>query len=857
MEAQLLDPGKKSRKWRSSLKKLFHRGGKKNKLPDGDLKYFSDFLGKDVDVHNSTSNTDHESQDQTTLDLSHASGSVSPRISRDELSFDSSVGGGARQQQAITTSSRSTQKQKQRRPKTPVPLFNTRSVPRSSKSSAVPSVLRRNSSTPGRKKNRKKRDLFDAPFANYDYSDTDGESKYAPSVLVVEDEYAQLDISLLNDDSPRSFWRSTSLQHQVHSSTSLRRHDDEEDRMMVRSSSSPFAYQPQRSRSLQLQAGTLRTSSGLRMMDTSASDNNYHRNLADADEQGTEVILFQDDENNHDDVDGDFRRHPKKEDPANDSTSEEGDAIFLSLQTPTQTTAPTPPITIQVPRTQSGEASDMVASRRPSAPPQPAAETSIYSGGSLHDMQEPAFAPTTTTTEESPTLSKDLTWVSHEQEQDERPVKEIVFPSLVGHSLQQQEEERQQNLGAQQHHAGADNLFDRAGVDRALSRSREVVRDEIFASLEVDDEDFIQNKTSPRDDEEEDILFEHHSFSESLPSSFDFPDDKDGEDESSLGLNEFGPQPLPSRKGGSAGKTNSASRSRKTSCTSNSTSSAESSKKLQQQQAQCDGTGVEDSALLAPSSTEPSVQWSNRHRKPHSTAFIKRKIAFTGDDVLSQEADQFAEFLEESGQADISQIDLNGSLEEHSSHERFLSAISATSMDDDGFPIETNDSTSGSDVFVSIIDRSSEKTPSTLRPSSSQSGTTNNSRSYGTSHSSAIYSSKSYDSTSNSQTSHTAESNTLNTAGSFPSYSPSYTPSVHGPARQHQYCGGIVFNESEEDGDDGFSADYLSDDYSSSYSKSFRGKQKSTLEEIQLDVFDAVQVLARSASSGMMKFLQK
>jgi len=184
-------------------------------------------------------------------------------------------------------------------------------------------------------------------------------------------------------------------------------------------------------------------------------------------------------------------------------------------------------------------------------------------------------------------------------------------------------------------------------------------------------------------------------------------------------------------------------------------------------------------------------------------------------------------------------------LEEHSAQDRFLSAISATSMDDDGFPTGTNDSARGSDIFVSIIDRISVKSPSTLRPTSSQSGITL---------SSAIYSSKSrsYDTASNSLTSHTAESNTLHTDGSFPSYSPSYTPSVHGPAPHHQYCGGIVFTETDEYGDDGFT----SDDYSSAYSKSFRGaKQKSALEEIQLDVLDAVQELARSASTNMMKFL--
>ena len=381
-------------------------------------------------------------------------------------------------------------------------------------------------------------------------------------------------------------------------------------------------------------------------------------------------------------------------------------------------------------------------------------------------------------------------------------------------------------------------------------------------------------------DEEDEILFEHHSYSEGSATFDCLLDDteKDNEDydETSVGLNEFGPQPAPVETTAVAGaeskssprdsrRSSIASRSSLSLASSKQSSqrpqqklsspSSVSSKKLQAQQLQKhrphhhvgDMGKVVESGLLVPSSAEPTT--ATPKGKAPSAAFLKRKSAFTGEDLLSQEAESFVEFLEETGASDISRIEVldnsSDGMATTASQDRFLSAVSAANMDaeeedDDDFPSlsTTNDSKINRDVLVSIVDRSSGTKSPFLRPISALSALTTSIRSTSqTSRSSALASkSLSYDTT----VSHTS---THHTSDDF--YHSAKAPISHSP-----YCGGIVFSSAE---DDDYTSDH-SEDYSSAYSKKTKGK--SALEEIQLDVLDAVQELARSASSNMMKFLQ-
>jgi hypothetical protein len=265
--------------------------------------------------------------------------------------------------------------------------------------------------------------------------------------------------------------------------------------------------------------------------------------------------------------------------------------------------------------------------------------------------------------------------------------------------------------------------------------------------------------------------------------------------------------------------------------------SSVASKKNMQTLAPKDTGTVQDSGLLIPASAELANVLTPSQKSP-STAFLKRKSVFTGEDLLSQEAESFAEFLEENaGGTDISRIELESSqdgIDTNTSQERFLSAMRAADMDDDGFPSfsTTSDSKLNRDVFVSVADRRLGNKSPYQRPMSALSGVTTSIRSVSQTSTPFVSKSNSYDTSS--------WQSRASTTGDDKMFSPSRDP----------YCGGMVFSTAE---DDDFTSD-RSEDYSSVYSK--KNKNKSTLEELQLDVLGAVQELARSASSNMMKFLQ-
>jgi len=489
----------------------------------------------------------------------------------------------------------------------------------------------------------------------------------------------------------------------------------------------------------------------------------------DADEEeGTEVVLFETASGSDNENDNGHE--------TSSQSSEEG--IFLSLQAPLHrsTTSKSQPEQQQpqqqelLNRTVSLSAySDMVALRRL----QPSPSAALY-----------------TTDDVSPTLSKDVTWVSHDEDfssEDDRPVKEIVFPTLTGSSLEPLEEE--ETLGGSR--GGLlDPEYAAIEVDVAMSRSREEVRDAIFASLE---------------EEEEQIIFDHRRFDDDFDS---------------LSLEDFDPpqgdtktSPKPSPKPTEDTKT-----------------------KLWDS-----GVLVDTIALLAPSADEPLERplSSSPRRKAHSTAFIKRKSAFSGQDLLSREAECFAEFLEESGD-DLSAIQADPH-DIFSPEDRFLSAINASMMDDDGFP------SLGADA------------PATAKRSTSVKKETYTSleRSLGGGSSDMYTKSLSYDTSSISHSQ----------GASFPSYSSSKGPSINGP--NDVYCGARIFPREEDDDDDDdddvYDDDFTEDSFSSQPSdnihKQRRGGRKNrhpttTLEDIRLDVLEAVQDMARSASSNMLKFLQ-
>ena len=486
-------------------------------------------------------------------------------------------------------------------------------------------------------------------------------------------------------------------------------------------------------------------------------------------EEGMEVVLFESASGSDNENDNGHE--------TSSQSFEEG--IFLSLQAPlhrSTTSKSQPEQQQQQQETQQQEDlnrtvslsadSDMVALRR-----QPSPSAAFYA-----------------TDENSPTLSKDVTWVSHdESSEDDRPVKEIVFPTLTGDSLEPLEEEMLEG-GARGGLLDPD--FAAIEVDVALSRSREEVRDAIFASLE---------------EEEEEIIFDHRRFDDDFDS---------------LSLEDFDPQP---------GETE--------------TSPKTSPKPTEDTKTKLWDSGVvmDTIALLAPSAEEPLERplSSSPRRKAHSTAFIKRQSAFSGQDLLSEEAECFAEFLEESCD-DLSAIQANP--HDIFSPDRFLSAINASMMDDDGFPSLIN-SENG------VIGPAAAERP----PSAQNETNTSLDRSLGGGSASDMYTkSLSYDTSSLSQ------------GASFPSYS-SKGPSINGP--NDVYCGARIFPREEDDDDDDddvYDDDFTEDSFSSHPSdkihKPRRGRKNrhstTSLEDIRLDVLEAVQDIARSASNNMFKFLQ-
>lgn len=379
---------------------------------------------------------------------------------------------------------------------------------------------------------------------------------------------------------------------------------------------------------------------------------------------------------------------------------------------------------------------------------------------------------------ESPALSaqsESLTWVSHDEDDtDERPVKEIVFPTLTDDSMEDL-------------FLDNETTTDLDGDASEAPTPQGSVRDAIFALLE---DETIEKTPEPK---KIDMFFNRLSMQRrtNMPESV---------------------QRRNSAPVNTSGLSNDA------------------------------GSWDRITDTKLPVRTTPASPLSSNSRRAPSTAFLKRKSAFTGEDLLYWEAESFAEFLEEGHEKEPVPPPITSkpisSKSMISTEERLLIALTGSVDSSEAeAPLATSESRAYSErsaALATSVDLSDTGT-GTIRSSAASHSRT----------STALFSkSMSFD------TSFASTSDAAST-----SFTPSSIPESRKYNRSTSYCG--IFAE-EDDDDDDDELTLRSEDFVSPHKESHPRQNRvetPLLDQVRMELLETVQDLARESSTAMMQFL--
>lgn len=231
-----------------------------------------------------------------------------------------------------------------------------------------------------------------------------------------------------------------------------------------------------------------------------------------------------------------------------------------------------------------------------------------------------------------------------------------------------------------------------------------------------------------------------------------------------------------------------------------------------------------------------------------SAAFIKRKSAFSGEDLLSREAESFAEFLEEKIADESMPSPIRNELlysnNMISTEKRLLVALTV-SIDSSDEPVGTLPALPNSAYSAPLATSSGSQSHGT--------GTFRSATSISKASSALFSKSVSYD-TSFEREEETADNASTSDAASTFAPSSSFPGSLRYRDERNagNYCGGMF---TEDDDDD---LTLASEDFSSQKYRHSRRTRKQTplLDQVRMDLVETVQELAREGSSVVMKFLQ-
>lgn len=384
-----------------------------------------------------------------------------------------------------------------------------------------------------------------------------------------------------------------------------------------------------------------------------------------------------------------------------------------------------------------------------------------------------------------------LTWVSHDEDcesMDARPVKEIVFPTLAGSSLETNAKLIDEEVFFEDNNNGVE-------VDAHTELGS--VRDAIFATFDGDGESSEITMELKRSD--------GGSFAVNRLST--------------TSSKSLGPKSRPANV-------------------------VKPSSDLVNTSAESGNSAWDSSAGNVEFPKPPRTPKSPK-TPGHSSAFLKRKSAFTGKDLLTVEAESFAKFLEDEKQPSALPTTRSAVAEKVSMPEDLL--LFALAPSDDGSD-DIAKAPSKSTLTLSTQSQSQSQSKSCTASGSCVS--TTNSKSSSAAFSKAI----SFDT-------FEALSNRSNEEGSSSfAASASSAPSTIGGSMtryEHQkdnnYCGLFPEDDDEE-------LTVRSEDFSSSRAtesgKSYRRRNPDLLDDIRLGLLETVQDLAREGSSVMMKLMK-